>query len=635
LKTNGLYSKEEKIFQDKNKLYQAHSVKQIAYSTDPRDFGQVAKSIPCQEACPARTNIPGYIRCINEKRYGRAYELNRGANIMPGVLGRICSRPCETACRHGAPDNGVSVGICHLKRACADLKSPMHRIIEGLYAPSGKSVAVVGSGPAGLAAAHDLAILGHRAVVFETMEKPGGMLMYGIPEFRLPRDLLMTEINNILRLGVELKTGQAVGTHITLETLTREFDAVVVAAGCIKPRLLGVEGEDLENVYNGLDFMKQINKLKLIGDKLIGDRPQLINRINSGQSPIDRQINRGLSPIKKINRGLSPIKNVAVIGGGFTAVDCARSAIRLGAEQVTLYIRKTMDDMRIDETEKHEARFEGIGVESLVQPVRILGENGRVSGIEFVRTRIETTEKPPYKKSVPIAGSEFVVPCDSVIAALGQAPDVRDVSDALTGLDKDSPATGMKGVFAAGDFVTGSTDVISAIAGGRRTALAVDLYLTAMERKKTVVRLESHATTDRPRSYDFIDRVPMNTIAMDQRLADHTREVETGFDPDQAQKESQRCYLCSLKYEIDPLRCIYCSACIDVAPKDCIKMVETIPVNADGTYGRYVETGQWDRVVSITIDNEACIRCGQCYEVCPMDCISVTKTELIQMDMDE
>ncbi|MFN2358949.1 MAG: NAD(P)-binding protein, partial [Desulfotignum sp.] len=192
MKTNGLYSKEEKIFQDKNKLYRAHSVKQIAYSTDPRDFGQVAKSIPCQEACPAKTNIPGYIRCIHDQRYSRAYELNRGANIMPGVLGRICSRPCETACRHGEPDNGVSVGICHLKRACADLKSPMHRIIEGLYAPTGKTVAVVGSGPAGLAAAHDLAILGHKVVVFESMEKPGGMLMYGIPEFRLPRDLLMT-----------------------------------------------------------------------------------------------------------------------------------------------------------------------------------------------------------------------------------------------------------------------------------------------------------------------------------------------------------------------------------------------------------------------------------------------------------
>ena len=595
MKKKGIYSKEEKIFQDKNKLYRAHSVKQIAYSTDPRDFGQVARSVPCQEACPARTNIPGYIRCINEKRYGRAYELNRGANIMPGILGRICSRPCETACRHGAPDNGVSVGICHLKRACADLKSPMHRIIEGLYAPTGKRVAVVGSGPAGLAAAHDLAILGHRAVIFETMEKPGGMLMYGIPEFRLPRDQLMTEINNILRLGVELKTSQAVGTHIALDTLTQDFDAVVVAAGCTQPRFLGVAGEALENVYNGLDFMKAVNA---------GETPHVGN-------------------------------TVAVIGAGFTAVDCARSAIRLGAQQVALHIRKTMDDMRIDETEKHEARFEGIGVESLVQPAEIKGKNGKVTGITFVRTRVEKTEKPPFKTSVPIAGSEFFIPCDSVIAALGQSPDAEHVSDALTGIDTDSPATGVKGVFAAGDFVTGSTDVISAIAGGRRTALAVDLYLTDMERKKTVVRLESHATTDRPRSYDFIDRVPMNTIAMDQRLADHTNEVETGFDPDQALEESRRCYLCNLKYEIDPLRCIYCSACIDVAPKDCIKMVETIPVNADGTYGRYVETGQWDRVVSITIDNDVCIRCGQCHDVCPMDCISVTKTELIQMDMDE
>jgi NADPH-dependent glutamate synthase beta subunit-like oxidoreductase/ferredoxin len=595
LKKNGLYAREEKIFQDKTRMYWDHSVKQIAYSTDPRDFGQVAKSIPCQEACPAKTNIPGYIRCIHDQRYSRAYELNRGANIMPGVLGRICSRPCETACRHGEPDNGVSVGICHLKRACADLKSPMHRIIEGLYAPTGKTVAVVGSGPAGLAAAHDLAILGHKVVVFESMEKPGGMLMYGIPEFRLPRNLLLTEINNILRLGVTVKTGQAVGTDITLETLTKEFDGVVVATGCITPRKLGVDNEDLENVYDGLTFMKAVN---------------------AGQTPFVGD-------------------TVAVIGAGFTAVDCARSAIRLGAGRVTLHIRKTLEYMRIDETEKHEARFEGIDVESLVQPAKILGENGKVTGIRFVRTRLEITDKPPFRVSQPIAGSEFDVSCDCVIAALGQSPDATDVSDTLAGVEEDRHTTALEGVFAAGDFVTGSSDVISAIAGGRRCALALDQYLTAMVRKKTVVRLESHASTDRPRSYDFIDRVPMNTIAMDQRLADHTHEVETGFLPDQALEESRRCYLCNLKYEIDPLRCIYCSACIDVAPKDCIKMVETIPVNADGTYGRYVETGQWDRVVSIAIDNDACIRCGQCYAVCPMDCISVTKTELIQMDMDE
>ncbi|WP_022663925.1 FAD-dependent oxidoreductase [Desulfospira joergensenii] len=573
----------------------ASSKQGVIFSTDVRDFGQVAKSVPCQNACPARTNIPGYIRCINEKRYGRAYEINRQANILPGVLGRICSRPCEEACRHGEPDNGQSVGICHLKRSCADLKSSMHRIVEALYAPSGKRVAVVGAGPAGLACAHDLAVLGHGVTIYESREKPGGMLMYGIPEFRLPRDLLMTEINNILRLGIQLKTGQAVGRNINIHDLKEEYEAVVITTGCVSPRKLRVQGEDLDNVYDGLSFME---------------------RVNAGEKPFVG-------------------KRVVVIGAGFTAVDCARSALRLGAAEVKMNIRKTEDQMRIDETEKHEALFEGIRIHSLVQPSKILGENGKVTGIEFRRTRLETQDQPPSKKAVPIEGSEFSIPCDSVIAALGQSPDAGEVSRDLTGRKADGHVTDMEGVFAAGDFVTGSSDVISAIAGGKKCALAMDEFLTGMVRKKKKIRLAPHTSTDRPRAFDFIPRKEMNTIDMDKRLEDYTHEVEKGFQPDQAHEESKRCYLCNLRYEIDPLRCIYCSACIDVAPKDCIKLVEEIPLKEDGSYDTYKETSQWDRVVSITIDNELCIRCGQCYQVCPMDCISVTKTDLVETDADE
>ena len=583
MKKKDLYSKEEKLFQDKNRIYSTHSVKQVVYSTDVRDFGQIAKSVPCQDACPAKTNIPGYIRAVFEKRYGRAYELNRIANILPGVLGRICSRPCESACRHAEPDNGLSVGICHLKRACADLKPGSHRIIEGLYAPTEKKVAVIGSGPAGLAAAHSLAILGHKVVIFERLEKPGGMLMYGIPEFRLPRDLLMLEIKNILRLGIELKTNRAVGADISLTQLKKEYDAIIVATGCVSPRKFDIPGENLENVHKGLDFMKAINE----GQKpFVGDK-------------------------------------VVVIGAGFTAVDCARSAIRLGASDVSINIRKTIEYMRIDETEKHEAEFEGIKTYSLIQPSKIIGDGNKVTAVEFKRTRMERTDKPPYRVSIPIENSQFIVPVDSVIAALGQAPDESMISKDLDGMD---------GVFAAGDFVTGSSDVISAIAGGRKCARTIDEYLIGEKRKQMVVRLENHDTTDRLRSYDFIDKVGMNTIDMEERLSRSAREVETGYTEDQAHEETKRCYLCNLKYEIDPLACIYCSACIDVAPKDCIKMIENVSVNPDGTYGRYEETDDWNRVVSIAIDNANCIRCGQCVAVCPMDCISVTKTELIEID---
>ena len=592
MKKDDLYSKEEKNCQEGRRVYAQKEVSRIAYSTDARDFGQVATSIPCQNACPARTNIPGYIRCIYEKRYGRAYELNRMANVLPGVLGRICSRPCESACRHGEPDNGTSVGICHLKRASADLKPQSHRIMEGLYSPTGKSAAVIGAGPAGLAAAHDLAVLGHKVVIFEAEENPGGMMMYGIPAFRLPRDLLMLEIENILRLGIELKTGQMVGKDMSLENLANEYDAVVVATGCTRPRKLGVPGEDLENVYNGLDFMRAVNE---------GEKPF-----------VGRQ--------------------AVVIGAGFTAVDCARSSLRLGATDVGLHIRKTEEHMRIDETEKHETHYEGIQINSLVQPSRILGEGGKVTGIEFIRTRMETTDTPPYRTSVPIEGSEFSVPADCIIAALGQAPDTEAVSALLGGIDPDTGRTGMDGVFMAGDVKTGSSDVISAVAGGRACARQIDIFLTGEMRKQTVVRLENHETTDRERAWDFIPKTAMDTLSMADRLADAGNEVEAGYNEDQAHEESRRCYLCSLKYEIDPLRCIFCSACIDVAPKNCIKMVEGVPINEDGTYGSYDETGTWNQVAAIAIDNTSCIRCGNCLAVCPMDCISVTKTELMEID---
>ncbi len=593
MKKNDVYPKEEKLFQDKNKIYSVKSVKQIVYSTDARDFGQVAKSVPCQDACPAKTNIPGYIRSIYEKRYGRAYELNRIANILPGVLGRICARPCEAACRHGEQDNGDSVGICYLKRACADLKPVSHRIIEGLYTPTYKKIAVIGSGPAGLAAAHDLAVLGHKVTIFESMQEPGGMMMYGIPEFRLPRDLLMLEIKNILRLGIQLKTGYAIGQNMSLNQLKKDYDAVVVATGCVTPRKLGVKGEDLENVYNGLDFMKKVN---------MGDKPFVGEK-------------------------------VVVIGAGFTAVDCARSAVRLGALDVSIHIRKTIEYMRIDEAEKHEAQFEGIKTYSLIQPSKIIGKNDKVTGIEFVRTRMEKIDKPPFRISIPIDNSTFIVPADTVIAAIGQTPSLDPVSKKTRIKDKFGTGQGIDGIFAAGDFVTGSTDVISAIASGRQCAAAIDIFLIGKERKRSVVRLENHSTTDRPRSYDFIPRVEMDTIDMDKRLSDATAEVDTGYGEQKADKEAKRCYLCNLKYEIDPLICIYCSACIDVAPKDCIKLVKNVPVNADGTYGRYEETKDWNRVVSITIDPGNCIRCGQCLAVCPMDCISVTKTELIEIDI--
>lgn len=601
MKNKDRYKKNQIVSTGKNKTYASESVKNITYSTDPRDFGQVKKSIPCQDACPAYTNIPGYIRCIHEKRFGRSYELNRLANILPGVLGRICSRPCELYCRHGESDLGKPVSICSLKRSAADFKSPMHRIMEGLYSPSGKKVAVIGAGPAGLGTAHELSVLGHKAVIYEAFDKPGGMLMYGIPEFRLPRNVLMLEIENVLRLGVELKTGVSVGKDVQLDTLLSEYDAVVIATGCTRPNRLNVPGEDLEHVYSGVRFMEQVN---------------------NGETPYVG-------------------KNVMVIGDGFTAMDCSRSAVRLGATEVKVNIRKTEEYMPIDDQEKHEVKFEKIRFYSLVDTKRIIGENGKVTGIEFLRTKLEYSPQPPYRNAVPIENSEFILPADSVIVAIGQQPFPEEISGKIemTGnrvLTRESGfSTSIKGLFAAGDCASGASNVITAIANGRKCAVEVDEYLTGRKRKIHVVRLESVENTDRERSFDFIKRTPMDTLDFDQRVSGRTHEVEKGYNEEQAAQESKRCYLCSLKYEIDTRVCIYCSACIDVAPRDCIKMIEDVTLNTDGSFGDYSETRNWNTVAAIAIDNERCIRCGKCYEVCPMDCISVTKTERIELNIED
>ena len=582
--------------------YGRQVVKEIRFSKDPRDFGYMAKNVPCQDACPVKTNIPGYIRCIYEGRQGRAYDLNRMYNIIPAVLGRICSRPCEAHCRHGEADLGSSVGICHLKRAAADHKVAGHRIKENLFSPSGKTVAVIGAGPAGLAAAHELTTLGHQVALYEAQNRPGGMLTYGIPEFRLPRDLLSLEIDNILRLGVDLHLGVAIGRDMSLKDLLKQHDAVMIATGCMAAKRLGVPGEDddLEGYYSGLDFMMRANR----GEKL-----------NVG-------------------------RKVAVVGAGFTAMDCSRMAVRFGAREVTVYIRKTEEYMVVDELERKEAKYERVEFVPLVSTSEIHSEQGRVTAISFRRNRLTFGPSGKGRIPVPIENSEFTLPIDTVISAVGQEP-VSDFNDAgfkLRGLDiwtrSGTYRTNVDRLYAAGDCMTGSSTVIAAIHHGRQAAHEVDARFSGRRRKAMMVRFETVGQTDRPRKFDFIPPVEMPSIKGKERLADIRKEVETGYSGDEAHEESKRCYLCHLKYEIDIDRCIYCSACIDVAPRDCIKMIDHVEMKKDGSYGALAETRDWSAVKAISIDNERCIRCGACLDICPTKCISVTKVELVEQDLE-
>lgn len=570
--------------------------KGAVYSTDPADFYYMGVNVPCQKACPAYTNVPAYIRSLYEGDPSRSYEINRIVNVMPAVLGRICSRPCEAMCRHGEPELGKPVNICHIKRSAADYREPGHIYLEQLFAPLGKRVCIVGAGPAGLAAAHDLSTVGVEVTLLEAFDKPGGMLRYGIPEFRLPRDILDAEIAGILRLGVALKTGVRVGRDVSVESLLADYDAVLLTAGCYVSRKLEVSGENLDSVFSGLEFVVDVH---------------------SGKLPVVG-------------------KSVLVIGAGFTAFDCARLALRLGADDVSICIRATEEDLRVTADEILEAKRESIAIKGLTVSKRILGENGKVAGVEFLRTRLGERLPSGRRAVAPIEGSEFVLPADSVIVAVGQGAEAipSPGEKGPRGVLKADPRTfraSVSGLYLAGDYMTGPSTVIESIAAGRRAAEQIVADLTGKRFRQWVVRMEKAQITDRPREWDFIPRQEIPTVLpAESRLKQMDIEVETGFSREEAHEEAKRCYLCYLHYEIDIDACIYCRYCIDVAPRDCIKLVKEIVTNEDGAITGYVQTTNWGEVNAVVIDNSRCIRCGACVRVCPVDCISVSKVQLVQ-----
>lgn len=579
------------------------------FSDDPRDIGWVRQNVPCQTACPAGTNVPVYIREIIERQFGRSYETNREANVLPGVLGRICSRPCESQCRHGWPGNGEPVAICHLKRVAADHKDEGHRITERLYSPTGKRVAIVGAGPAGVSAAHDLSLLGHDVVIFEREERAGGMLRYGIPEFRLPRGTLDIELHNALRLGVQIRTGTEIGNgagQTPMAKLEQDFHAVLLATGCMAASPLPLQGEwetrelrGMEGVEYGLDFLVQMH--------------------------------RGVQ--KTVGR------RVAVVGAGFTALDCARVAARLGAQEVTIHIRTAEEYIPVTPEEIFEAKREGVRIKGLRTPVGLTAEGNRLTGIEFVQNRLGGWRKGGRRQAIPIEGSEFHEPCDTLIIAIGQQT-VNDFLGTKLELDRwgnvrvgEDGMTSHKGIFAAGDYVNGASTVIQAVGHGRRVAQRIDAWLMGRERRRQVVRIVPVAQPLRERAFDFIPRQHMPTAQMGERMKDGAHEVELGLDDKLAFEEAKRCYLCNLRYQIDVDRCIFCRACIEVAPRNCIKLVRGVEVNDDGAYGKLLETKEWNQVGAIWIDNNECIRCGQCFKACPVQCISISRCELTEVEV--
>ncbi|MDR4504486.1 MAG: FAD-dependent oxidoreductase [Candidatus Scalindua sp.] len=542
-------------------------------STDKIDRKWIDVNIPCSDACPIMTDIPGYIQAIMEGDYKTAYRINRKDNVLPGVLGRVCNRPCEPVCRHGRNGLGDPVSICFLKRSAADYGMvPVKTEIQS----NGKKVCIIGAGPAGLTAANDLALKGYQVTILEQFEHPGGMLRYGIPQFRLPYDIVAADVKSITDLGVTIKTNVRIEDERAFEELKKEYNAVILAGGCMLPRQLTVPGMDSKGVYLGLDFMNAANR-------------------------------------EEFN---TPLEKVVVIGGGFTAVDCTRMSYRLGAKKITLVYRRTKNDMYVGEHELEVMETEGIKMTYLASPVLIEAQNGAVAGIRFINNSIGED-----RSITPIEGSEFFIEADTIIFAIGQKAEEN-----ICGKSRREDNT----FFVTGDFRNGSSTVIEAAADGRKIAGKVHHALSDTKELQDAVVISEVKDTGRKREYDFIPAQPMGTTHMRDRQIKN-KEIETGYSKEESVLEAQRCYLCHYNFQIDIKRCIYCLACIDVMPVDCIKMAKDVQVTEDGNL-HYVETKRWDEVEAITIDNDKCIRCGNCVRACPVDCISISKYKLEQVE---
>ena len=553
-------------------------------STHADDLRYVEANIPCQWHCPAHTDIPGYIAAIHHGDHARAYVINQEANLFPGVLGRICSRPCEDHCRHGEADLGEPVAICALKRLAADAVNNDYLVESRRFGRTGCKVAVVGGGPAGLAAARDLALYGHEVTLYEAKPHLGGMMRYGIPDFRVAPDLVERETFHVVRSGVRVVTGRALGRELRLEDLRGANDAVVVALGCYRARRLGIPGEEIEGVISGLDFMVAANE----------HRPLAVGRI------------------------------VGIIGGGFTSMDCARTARRLGADKVIIFIRGTEEDLTVTREEIMEVKKEGVVISGLVSPMACLGE-GHLRAVRFIRNRLQGGADGK-RHPVPIDGSEFEFPLDTLITAIGQMPDLAaaDPEFAKISFDDDGCAP-EHGLFLAGDCRRGASTVIEAIGHAREIAARCDAHLMGRRRAQWQVRCEAAADTDRRRDWDFIPRAPMPTLPPGERLDHPEAVVEQGFEPGTGATEATRCYLCNLRYAIHVPDCIYCRWCVDVCPRNCIHLARGL----DHGPGHAIETtGQWNETAAIVIDNERCIRCGECLRTCPTQCIHVTRIGL-------
>jgi formate dehydrogenase (NADP+) beta subunit len=609
----------------------------------------LATNFPCMMACPAGTNAGRYVSLIAEGRFEEAYRYARDPNPMASVCGRVCAHPCETACRRGAIDRPISIRA--LKRFLTERYGPESRHpLEAKRCSVAKlrhKIAIVGSGPVGLSAAYDLALMGYSITIFEAAPVAGGMLHLGIPEYRLPRAVVESQIREILEAGdVTLKLNSAAGRDFTVSQLREQgFDAVVLAVGAHRSRDLSIPGVDLDGVHKGIEFLLNAN----LGYRFsIGKKVAVIGGGNVAMDVARSAVREVLKQHGGDHEGATPSdENIAAVATR-EMVDVSLSALRMGAQEVSIVCLERREEMPAAAEEIEEAETEGVLLHDGRGPKRVLGKDGKVVGLETVRTKWVFDAQGKFNPAFE-EHSESSIECDTVILAIGQAPrldfltadDHVDISPrGLIVTDRQSLMTSAPGVFAGGDCVFGPRLIIDSVGDGKRIAIGIDEHLTGRTHPDSEIELEILSHHKMFPDYMEIGRQPIPTLPLDRRSG--VTEVELVYDDETARREARRCLRCWINTvfegnEADGSQCILCGGCVDVCPENCIQLVSLDRIEFPSGVLDQIRSGifhvELDDIAADELgtisgaamlkDETRCIRCGLCAERCPVGVITM------------
>ena len=632
----------------------------MASRTKLVDLEWLESNFPCMQACPVHTQAGRYVALIAQGRYEEAYRYARVPNPFASICGRVCGHPCEAACRRGQLDLPISIRA--LKRFVTERHGPESRNPidvfperPGAFRP--EKVAIVGSGPAGMSAAHDLALLGYPVTIFEAAPVPGGMMHLGIPEYRLPRDVLQAQIREILELGPKLRLNMRLGRDFSLEDLRHQgYKAVLLAFGLHRSRDLNLPGHDLDGVVKGIDFLLNVN----LGYRFSVGKQVVV--IGGGNVAIDvarsamreqQKLGAEADTAGLPNELTSSEMDVAMK----EFMDVSRQALRMGAREVHLVCLESRKEMPASEEEIEESMVEGINIHPSLGPKQFVGQNGKVTGLEVITCRSVFDAQRRFSPTFA-PGTETIIPCDTIILAIGQASDLSFLKpdDGLEttrqGTLKINPATLLTtapGIFAAGDVAFGPRLIINAVADGKKAAEEIDKFIQgpAWKPKPQYVQITVLNHHKMAEQYDEYSRLAVPVIPLERRTG--IAEVETGFTEEQAKREASRCLQCWINTifegtEANGSECILCGGCVDVCPETCLQLVPLAQFDFSDVTKQQLSATSNSRSNellhlspeelsttkgSVMVKDETiCIRCGLCAERCPVHTITMEAFEV-------